>query len=80
VVRAAGNIIRAATPMRIVTALVILCLTSTAALAGPRLDLIRKRGYLICGVEPAVAGFVDPQGRYRGFDVDVCRAVAAAIF
>jgi general L-amino acid transport system substrate-binding protein len=68
--------------MRIFTALVILCLTSTPALAGPRLDLIRKRGYLICGVEPAVAGFaeVDPQGRYRGFDVDVCRAVAAAIF
>ena len=68
--------------MRIFTALAILCLTSTAALAGPRLDLIRKRGYLTCGVEPAVAGFaeVDPQGGYRGFDVDVCRAVAAAIF
>jgi general L-amino acid transport system substrate-binding protein len=60
----------------------ILCLTTTAALAGPRLDLIRKRGFLTCGIEAAVAGFaeVDPQGRYHGFDVDVCRAVAAAIF
>lgn len=68
--------------MRILTGLVILCLSSTAAFAGPRLDLIRQRGYLTCGVEPAVAGFaeVDPQGRYRGFDVDVCRAIAAAIF
>ena len=68
--------------MRIFTALVVLWLTGTAAFAGPRLDLIRKRGYLTCGVEPAVAGFaeVDGQGRYRGFDVDVCRAVAAAIF
>jgi len=68
--------------MRIVIALAIVCFTTTAAFAGPRLDLIRKRGHLTCGVEPAVAGFaeVDGQGRYRGFDVDVCRAVAAAIF
>jgi general L-amino acid transport system substrate-binding protein len=67
--------------MRLLTALVILWLTATGAFAGPRLDLIRKRGYLTCGVEPAVPGFaeVDRQGRYRGFDVDICRAVAAAI-
>jgi len=68
--------------MRIFAALVTLCLTSTAVFAGPRLDRIRNRGYLTCGVEPAVTGFaeVDSQGRYRGFDVDVCRAIAAAIF
>lgn len=68
--------------MRIFTAFAILCLTSTASLAGPRLDRVRERGYLTCGIEPTVAGFadVDAQGRYRGFDVDVCRAVAAAIF
>ena len=59
----------------------LLYLTATAAFAGPRLDLIRKRGYLTCGIEPVVAGFaeLDPRGHYRGFDVDVCRAVAAAI-
>ena len=53
-----------------------------AAFAGPRLDQIRQRGYLTCGVEPAVSGFaeVDAAGRYQGFDIDVCRAVAAAIF
>ena len=70
--------------MRILTATatLIICLTTTSAIAGPRLDQIRQRGYLTCGVEPAVSGFaeVDAAGRYRGFDIDVCRAVAAAIF
>ena len=43
---------------------------------------IRQRGTLICGVATGVAGFaqVDGQGRYSGLDVDVCRAVSAAIF
>ena len=43
---------------------------------------IRQRGTLVCGVAPGVAGFarVDDRGRYSGLDVDVCRAVAAAIF
>jgi general L-amino acid transport system substrate-binding protein len=43
---------------------------------------IRQRGVLVCGVAPGVAGFarVDGQGRYSGLDVDVCRAVSAAIF
>jgi general L-amino acid transport system substrate-binding protein len=47
-----------------------------------RVSLIRQRGVLVCGVAPGVAGFarVDVQGRYSGLDVDVCRAVAAAIF
>jgi general L-amino acid transport system substrate-binding protein len=47
-----------------------------------RLERIQRRGTLVCGVEPAVAGFaeIDAQGRYRGLDVDVCRALSAAIF
>jgi general L-amino acid transport system substrate-binding protein len=47
-----------------------------------RLAAIERRGFLTCGVEPAVPGFVeiDDQGSYRGLDVDVCRAVATAIF
>src|SRR6185436_6114170 len=50
--------------------------------ASPRLQRIERRGALVCGVEPIVAGFaeLDPQGRYRGLDVDVCRALSAAIF
>ena len=49
--------------------------------AGPRLEAIKRRGFLTCGVEPIVAGFaeVDAAGRYRGFDVDICRALAAAV-
>jgi general L-amino acid transport system substrate-binding protein len=47
-----------------------------------RLSRIRQRGYLVCGVFPGIAlGFaqVDRNGRYSGFDIDVCRAVAAAV-
>jgi len=46
-----------------------------------RLSRIRQRGFLVCGVFPGIAGFaqVDRGGRYVGFDIDVCRAVAAAI-
>lgn len=52
------------------------------ARADPTLDRIRQRGELICGVQTGVAGFSypDAQGRYRGFNVDICRAIAAAIF
>jgi general L-amino acid transport system substrate-binding protein len=52
------------------------------AAAQGRVPRIRQRGTLVCGVSPGVAGFarVDEQGRYRGLDVDVCRAVSAAIF
>jgi general L-amino acid transport system substrate-binding protein len=50
--------------------------------ADARLQRVRARGYLVCGVEAGVAGFatVDAQGRYAGLDIDMCRAVAAAIF
>jgi general L-amino acid transport system substrate-binding protein len=50
--------------------------------AQSRLDLIKKRGVIVCGVQPGVLGFaaVDQSGRYTGLDVDICRALAAAIF
>lgn len=46
-----------------------------------RLARIRQRGVLVCGVFPGIAGFaqVDGEGHYTGFDVDMCRAVAAAV-
>ncbi len=51
--------------------------------AGPTLSTILKRGYLSCGVLEA-PGFAQPpageKADWRGFDVDFCRAVAAAIF
>ena len=53
------------------------------ALAGKDLDAVKARGALICGVAAGgLAGFMvaDSQGKWTGLDVDVCRAVAAAIF
>lgn len=62
--------------------LVLLVDSSSAQPRQPRLEQIRQRGHLTCGVWPKVEGFsfVDRLGRYTGFDVDICRAVAAAIF
>src|SRR5438105_6446695 len=50
--------------------------------AQSRIQRIRQRGTLVCGVNPGIAGFarVDEQGRYNGLDVDVCRALSAALF
>ncbi|RJF87692.1 amino acid ABC transporter substrate-binding protein [Oleomonas cavernae] len=55
--------------------------TVTAAHAGT-LDDVKKKGFVQCGVSPALAGFAAPddKGVYKGIDVDVCHAVAAAIF
>ena len=55
---------------------------STGAMAGKDLDTIKARGSLVCGVGTGTAGFMlaDSQGKWVGLDVDVCRAVAAAIF
>ena len=54
---------------------------STGAIAGT-LDAVKQRGELACGVSTGVTGFSAPdaQGKWSGLDVDVCRAVAAAIF
>jgi general L-amino acid transport system substrate-binding protein len=45
------------------------------------LNAVRKRGYVACGVNPGLPGFAypDTRGTWRGFDVDMCRAVAAAV-
>ncbi len=49
---------------------------------GTTLKAVKERGYLICGVNAQLPGFgyVDKEGNYKGFDVDYCHAVAAAIF
>jgi len=52
------------------------------AQAGPTLDKVKQAGSLSCGVPTGVPGFAQPdsQGKYAGFDVDVCRALSAALF
>lgn len=57
-----------------------LLLAATGAHAAT-LDDVRERGELICGVTQGVPGFSSPddQGNWSGFDVEVCRAIAAAV-
>lgn len=54
---------------------------ASAASAGT-LDDVKKKGFVQCGVNTGLAGFAAPDaaGEWKGFDVDYCRAVAAAVF
>jgi general L-amino acid transport system substrate-binding protein len=49
---------------------------------GSTLDVVKERGFLKCGSNTGLAGFGLPNdaGVWEGIDVDVCRAVAAAVF
>jgi general L-amino acid transport system substrate-binding protein len=51
------------------------------ATATPTLDGVRRKGFVQCGVSTGIAGFSAPDkdGAWRGLDVDVCRAIAAAV-
>ena len=53
-----------------------------ASAEGQTLKTVQDRGSLICGVNPGLEGFASKgaDGQWSGFDVDFCRAVAAAIF
>jgi general L-amino acid transport system substrate-binding protein len=71
-----------AVALAVLVAAAVSVLAGTAsAQAGDRVAAIEARGVLVCAVWPEVRGFalVAPDGSYRGFDVDMCRAVAAAI-
>ena len=56
------------------------CATSSQD-SSSRLNLIKKRNELICGVSGKIPGFsfLDSDGNYKGLDVDICKAFAAAI-
>src|SRR6185436_7947589 len=58
-----------------------LSLCASVADAGPRLDSIKARGAVTCGLGDNVAGFSrhDAGKNWSGFDVDLCRAIAAAV-
>jgi general L-amino acid transport system substrate-binding protein len=55
--------------------------TAGEAPTGGRLALVQDRDMLICGVNGGLPGFsfIDESGEAAGFDVDFCRAVAAAV-
>ena len=64
-------------------AIVLVCmiLASFTAAAQSTADNVRSKGFVQCGVNVGVAGFSAPdsKGAWRGIDVDLCRAVAAAV-
>jgi general L-amino acid transport system substrate-binding protein len=56
-------------------------LIAAPAQAGKTLDAVKAHGQVVCGVHTGLAGFsaADSAGKWTGLDVDICRAVAAAV-
>ena len=66
----------------LVVAVSTVALLSVATTAGAgTLEDVKKRGVLRCVVSTGVAGFAypDKSGVWKGFDIDFCRATAAAV-
>ena len=65
-----------------VSALTISGALSGTAQAGATFDGVKQKGYVQCGVNLGLYGFSAPddKGKWSGLDVDMCRAVAAAMF
>jgi general L-amino acid transport system substrate-binding protein len=55
---------------------------ATPAAHAQTLKTVTDRGMVSCGVSQGLPGFSSPddKGNWTGLDVDVCRAIAAAIF
>ena len=56
-------------------------LIAASAHAGKTIDAIKQRDQVVCGVNTGLAGFsaADSQGNWIGLDVDICKAIAAAV-
>ena len=61
--------------------LAIACASDEAEVEDSRLQTIKDRGTLFCASRNDVPGYghLDPAGNNAGFDIDLCRAVAAAV-
>jgi len=66
--------------LTLATSIATLAIFATSAYAGTLQD-VKKRGTLSCGVSVGLPGFSQPDDKnnWTGIDVDVCRAVAAAV-
>jgi general L-amino acid transport system substrate-binding protein len=55
-------------------------LSASFAAAGT-VDDVKAKGFVQCGVSTGLVGFAaaDANGNWGGFDVSICRAVAAAV-
>jgi general L-amino acid transport system substrate-binding protein len=69
---------------KLLCGLILACGTLLAqnAMAGATFDAVKARGSVNCGVNTGLAGFSmpDSNGKWTGIDVDLCRAIAAAMF
>jgi len=63
-------------------ALAVAAAVSAQSAGAQTLKTVKDRGMLSCGVSQGLPGFSSPddKGNWSGLDVDVCRAVAAAVF
>src|ERR671927_252080 len=59
-----------------------LSLAALPASAGQTFDAVKAKGFVQCAVNTGLAGFslADSQGKWTGLDVDLCKAIAAAMF
>ena len=59
----------------------VLTLCAQVAVAESTLDVVKKRGQLVCGVSGEIPGFsfLNAVREWQGLDVDLCRAIAAAV-
>ncbi|MDE0309768.1 MAG: amino acid ABC transporter substrate-binding protein [Acidiferrobacterales bacterium] len=67
---------------RLSLALALVGLATTGISQAGTLDDVRAKGHLQCGINTGLAGFAftDDAGNWKGFDVALCEAVAAAVF
>ncbi len=58
------------------------CVVTLPASAGQTFDAVKAKGFVQCAVNTGLAGFsfADSQGKWTGLDVDLCRAIAVAMF
>ena len=63
----------------VATAALALC--GVASAAEPTLSVVKNRGQLVCGINGQLPGFssLNENKQYTGFEVDFCRAIAAAV-
>ena len=55
---------------------------ASSVVSADTLDNVKAKGTLSCGVSTGIAGFsaTDSSGQWKGLDVDMCKAVASAVF
>src|ERR1700710_1477134 len=66
----------------LVLSVAVAAVLASQAASAQTLKAVQDRGMLSCGVSQGLPGFSSPddKGNWTGLDVDICRAVAAAVF